>query len=291
MKKHVLILGSQGMLGHVINLRLRSLSDHFIVTDVARSADKLRPDIQMDITDFSSLKNLIYSTNPDIIINCVGILNFNAEINSCDAILVNSYLPHFLERTTKDKKTKVIHISTDCVFSGKKGSYTESDLKDSNDYYGRSKALGEINNAKDLTIRTSIVGPELQTNGIGLFQWFSKQSGSIHGFSKVFWNGVTTLELCRVIEACIEQNVTGLYHVVSNKIISKYELLHNFKTIFSNSQIKNIEINESYISDKSLTNTRFDLSFNVSSYEKMFADMKVWVNEHKELYPHYLHLL
>lgn len=291
MKKHVLILGSGGMLGHVVNIRLRSLNNHFSVTDVARNRYIVKPDIEMDITDFSALQQLYNRIKPDIIINCVGILNTNAENNPADAILVNSYLPHFLEKITANHNCRVIHISTDCVFSGKKGNYTEYDFMDADGYYGRSKALGEIQNSKDLTLRTSIVGPELHSNGIGLFQWFSTQAGIIQGYTDVFWTGVTTIELSNAIVSCIHENTVGLCHVVNGISLSKFDLLHFFKSVFSNSPVTVIEKNNTFHHDKSLLNTRTDLNYQVPSYKKMMLDMKSWITQYQHIYPHYKSIL
>lgn len=287
MKKHVLILGSSGMLGHVVNLRLRSFPGRFKVTDVARNHDLVKPDIVMDVTDFAALTKLYNKIKPDIIINCVGMLNKSAEENPSEAILTNSYLPHFLETMTKKSTCKILHISTDCVFSGIKGNYLEDDFMDADGYYGRSKALGEIRNEKDLTIRTSIVGPELHTNGIGLFQWFSTCSGRISGFTDVIWTGVTTVELSKAIIACINEDIAGLYHMVNGIRISKYDLLQNFKREFFKTSIIDIVPDNKYKCDKSLINTRTDFQYRLPDYQKMIADMKSWIIRYQQIYPHY----
>jgi len=279
------------MLGHVVNIRLRSMSDYFNVTDVARSSFIFEPDIEMDVTNFTAIQQLFYKIKPDVIINCVGILNNHAQNNPADAILVNSYLPHFLEKITVNHNCMVIHISTDCVFSGKKGNYSERDFMDADCYYGRSKALGEIQNSKDLTLRTSIVGPELHTKGIGLFQWFSKQAGVIPGYTDVFWTGVTTIELSNVIISCIFENIVGTYHVINGIRISKFDLLNIFKSVFSNSPVTDIEKNNNFHYDKSLVNTRTDLCYQIPSYEKMMIDMKSWIIQHQQIYPHYKSIL
>lgn len=291
MKKSILILGSSGMLGHVVNIHLRSLNNYFHVIDVARNSEIVKPDIEMDVTNFNALQQLYYRIKPDIIINCVGMLNKIAENNPADAILINSYLPHFLEKITTNHTCRVIHISTDCVFSGKKGYYSEYDSMDADSCYGRSKALGEIQNSKDLTLRTSIVGPELHSNGIGLFQWFSKQSGIIPGYTDVFWTGVTTIELSKVIVSCILQNTIGLCHVVNGVRISKFDLLHYLKSAFLNSPVTAIEKDNILNYDKSLINSRTDFSYQVPSYPKMMLDMSSWIKEYKQLYPHYKSML
>jgi len=171
-------------------------------------------------------------------------------------------------------------------FLERKGNYIETDLKDSTEFYGRTKALGEIDNKKDLTFRTSIVGPDMKYNGIGLFNWFMKQKSPINGFTKVFWSGVTTIVLAKAIEKAINSNLSGVYHLTNNQKISKFELLMLFNKYFRNNEI---EINEhdKIRLDKSLLNTRKDFSFDIPSYSEMVKEMKDWVISHKELYPHY----
>jgi len=291
LKKRVLILGSSGMLGHVINLHLRSLPQYFDVTDISRNNHLISPNIKLDVTDFNKLEEIYFNLRPDIVINCVGILNINAEKNPLSSILINSYLPHFLKKITSNCSCKVIHISTDCVFSGSKGNYSENDFRDADNFYGRTKALGEILDNKNLTIRTSVVGPEINTNGIGLFHWFSKQSGEIKGFTDVFWTGVTTLELSKSIVACLQNEITGLYHMVNTVKISKYELLLYLIAEFPKTSIKNLEKNSDFSYDKSLINSRNDLPYKVPSYEEMIKDMKLWIIKHPEIYPHYQNLI
>ena len=127
---------------------------------------------------------------------------------------------------------KLIHISTDCVFSGRQGMYADNDFRDADDIYGRSKALGEIFSDKDLTIRTSIIGPELKRYGEGLFHWFMSQRERVNGYTKVFWSGVTTLELAKAIEYSLDNDVTGLFQLSNGVRISKYDLLVLFNEIF-----------------------------------------------------------
>jgi len=278
-KLKVLLLGSAGMAGHVLKEELSRNITNIELVDIARSSQYTRPTIQMDVTNFIELENLIANSNFDYIINSVGILNKTAEDNPDRAILINSYLPHFLEKVTENHKTKIIHISTDCVFSGKKGAYVETDLRDGIGFYAQTKALGELINNKDLTIRTSIVGPDLNKTGIGLFNWFIKQNGSVNGYTKAFWSGVTTIQLAKSIKEIINLNIpiTGLMHLTNNDKISKYNLLILFKKIF---ELNNIDVEEShtYEVDKSLINTRNDYFINIPSYEQMIIEMKEWIN-------------
>lgn len=155
------------MLGHVVvnyfeekNYNVYNLSHRIKINEKTKL---------MDVTNFYEFDNYLKELNLDVIINCIGILNQAAEQNPDKAILLNSYLPRFLEKKYSDTKTKIIQISTDCVFSGKTGNYQEVSFKDGESIYARTKALGEIDNEKDLTIRTSIIGPDINEDGIGLF--------------------------------------------------------------------------------------------------------------------------
>lgn len=233
------------------------------------------------------MKSVVEEGGFDSIINAVGILNSNADENKSSAVLINSYLPHYLSSITANTKTKIIHMSTDCVFSGKDGGYSENSLRDGETFYDRSKALGEIeNNKKDLTFRNSIIGPDLNVEGIGLFNWFMKQEGQIYGFVKAIWTGVTTITLAKAIDKAIEENLSGLYNLVNNERINKFDLLNLFNK-HMRSDKKIILPSENLIIDKSLINNRTDFSFEVPSYEEMIVEMREWIESHKELYPHY----
>jgi len=291
MKKKILILGSAGMAGHVITLYLRELKDQYQVIDISRSENLIKPSLLLDVVNFDKLEELISSQRTDLIINCIGLLNQCAENCPDQAVLLNSYLPHFLEVKTKNSLCKVIHISTDCVFSGQKGKYTENELKDGKGFYAQSKALGEIMNDKDLTIRTSIIGPELKNNGIGLFHWFSEQNGTIKGYKQALWSGVTTIELAKAIVTFIEKDLTGIYHLTNNTSISKYDLLRLLKNEFPNSGVTDIIPDESYKVDKSLLNTRTDLNFTIPPYSKMIKEMKIWIENNYDKYPHYIKII
>ncbi len=287
MKQKIFILGSGGMAGHVISITLRQHADLFDVVDVARTKNAIGPDHLLDLSDTDALQQLIENEKPDIIINAAGILNQSAENFPDNAILINSYLPHFLERITANTKCRIIHISTDCVFSGKKGGYIEDDPKDGVGYYAQTKAMGELNNKKDLTIRTSIIGPDLNANGIGLFNWYAKQKGEIKGYTKAFWTGVTTIQLAESILYFIKEGRTGLYHLVNSEKVSKYELLRLFKDVFPEIGITEIDPYEEYNVDKSLVNTQADSSPEVPTYREMIISMKEWINSNSSLYPHY----
>lgn len=280
----LLVLGATGMAGHTISIYLKEAGHD--VTTLSRRTFEYCANIVGDITDFTFLERIIKDGNYDAVINAIGILNKNADDNKSFAVLLNSYLPHYLSDITRDLKTRIIHMSTDCVFSGQAGGYTETSFRDGETFYDRSKALGELENNKDLTFRNSIVGPDLNERGIGLFNWFMKQEGQINGFTKAIWTGVTTITLAKAMEKALEANLTGLYNLVNNESISKFDLLKIFNKHMKE-ESTSILPSDSVEVDKSLINTRSDFPFVVPSYEQMVIEMKEWIENHKELYPHY----
>ncbi|WP_071392696.1 SDR family oxidoreductase [Bacillus tuaregi] len=281
---NILVLGSTGMAGHIISIYLKEKGHN--VTAFSRRRFKYCDNIIGDVTDFSFLKGIIVKGNYDVVINAIGILNKDADINKSAAILLNGYLPHYLSEITRNMKTRVIHMSTDCVFSGKTGGYREDSIKDGETFYDRTKAIGELDNNKDLTFRNSIIGPDMNEEGIGLFNWFMQQEGEIEGFTKAKWTGVTTLTLVKAMEKALEENLTGLYNLVNNQVINKFELLNLFNKYMKNESIR-ILPSETIVVDKSLINNRKDFSFVVPSYDEMIIELKKWMENHKYLYPHY----
>lgn len=284
--KKILVLGASGMAGHTITLYFQK-QGYDVITMTQNSIGVLiNNNIVLDAFEREKLGGIVKSGNFDAIINCIGILNEFANDNPDKAVYLNSYLPHYLESLTKNTKTKVIQMSTDCVFSGKKGHYTEYDFKDGETFYDRTKALGELNNDKDLTFRNSIVGPDINEKGIGLFHWFMKQEGPIFGYTEAMWTGVTTLTLAKAMEKAIEENLSGIYNLVNNEPISKYDLLQLFNKYFKKGNTiiypkSDVKVN------KSLVRTRNDFSFQVPSYDLMIKEMLDWVIENKGLYPEY----
>lgn len=283
--KKILVVGAKGMAGHVVKSYLAS-QDEYEVWGVARGDYRDERLINLDVSNTDELNKLIIKHQFDVVINCIGILNKTAEDNPEIAVWYNSYFPHLLESWAKKTGFKLIHISTDCVFSGKEGGYTENSFKNGIGFYAQSKALGEVINSTDLTFRTSIIGPELKNEGIGLFHWFMNQNGIISGYKEAFWTGVTTIELAKAIDEAIKQDLKGLYHLVNNEKISKYDLLKLLNTIFKGSAIE-IKAQTDYRVDKSLINNRPDFKYQVPTYLKMLEEMHLWVKSHAEIYPNY----
>jgi dTDP-4-dehydrorhamnose reductase len=272
------------MAGHMITSYFESLNKYEIIDcDLVKFREKSH---EIDILDNTRTEEFIKFHNPNVIINCIGILIKGSEKKPDKAIYINSYFPHQLARIAKEIDAKLIHMSTDCVFSGKTGNYGENDYKDGIGVYAQSKSLGEIVNEKDLTFRMSIIGPEIRSDGTGLFDWFFNQKGSVFGFKNVYWTGITTLCLAKAMDKAIEQNLTGLYHLIPKSKISKFDMLQLFKKIWG----RNIDILPNYEQnqDKSLINNRKDFQFEIPDYEIMFQELHDWLqNQKSEVYRKY----
>ena len=281
----ILVLGCNGMAGHLISLYFKE-QGHEVVGFARSASHLLDKTIVGDASDMSLIKQTLDEGNFDAVINCIGLLNQFAENNKAIAVLLNGYLPHYLVEITKSMKTKIIHMSTDCVFAGNDGPYYEDSLPNGATFYDRSKAMGEINNDKDLTFRNSIVGPDIKESGIGLFNWFMKQNGEVGGYTGAIWTGVTTLTLAKAMEQALKENLTGLYNLVNNDSINKYDLLSLFNKYFRGGEI-NIIPNDKLQLDKSLRSKRDDFGFRVPSYEQQIKEMREWVDAHPSLYLHY----
>lgn len=270
----VLILGGKGMAGHMITKYFIEKKQYNVLYTSRDLNDK--ESLYLDVTNVNSVEKIIESEKPDIVINCIGILNDEARKNPLLALQVNSLLPHQLSTLTQRYNGKLIHISTDCVFLGTKGDYTEDDVPDGISEYARSKRWGEIISENHLTIRTSIIGPELNQEGIGLLLWFMKQDGEIKGYKNALWNGITTLELAKAIEQMIENKVTGLYHLCVQQSISKYDLLKLMREIFQKDSLK-ITPDYEIVLNRTIKNTRTDFHYLVPDYREMLTELKDWM--------------
>lgn len=279
-----LVLGAGGMAGHMISIYLAEKGHD--VTGFDKIATSLGKSIIGDAKDIYLVKKIITNGKYDSVINCIGILNQFADQNKELAIFLNSYFPHLLAEITKTMNTQIIHMSTDCVFSGKRGNYTETDFKDGESLYDRSKALGELDDNKNITMRNSVIGPDKNENGIGLLNWFLKQDGIVNGYSRVIWTGLTTLQLAKAMEYAAKIKANGLYNMVYKDPINKYDLLKLFNKYFKNNELF-IEPNAKLVSDKSLKRTRFEFDYLVPNYEEMVFELAEWIKLHKDLYPHY----
>lgn len=278
------VLGCNGMAGHMIALYLKEQGHSVLGFDLKQS--DYVASIAGDARDTESLRKIITEGNFDTVINCIGILNQFAEKDKALASFLNAYFPHFLAEVTKDSDTQVIHMSTDCVFSGKRGGYTEEDFRDGETFYDRSKSLGELEDDKNLTLRQSIVGPDINPKGIGLLNWFMKQNGEVNGFTKAMWTGQTTLQLAKTMEEAARVKAHGLINTVPETNISKYELLKLFNRHIRKDEIV-VNAVDGVNADKSLLRTRYEFDYRIPDYETMVRELAEWMRAHKELYPHY----
>lgn len=283
-KMKFLVLGATGMAGHTISLYLHEQGHD--VTAFSTSPFPYCKNINGDAMDKKLITSILQEGKFDVVINCIGILNQLCDIEPSKAIYLNSYLPHLIADTLRNTKSKLIQMSTDCVFSGKSGSYSESSFRDGETFYDRTKALGEVDDNRNLTFRNSIIGPDMKESGIGLFNWFMKQNGTIFGYNQAIWTGTTTLTLAKAMESAALENLTGIYNLVNNKSISKYELLRLFNKYMKADEIS-IVPSYSVNIDKSLITNRNDFKFKVPSYEQMVIEMRDWILSHKDLYSNY----
>ena len=247
------------MAGHVLLSRLRE--EGYTVYGTSRFADHYHePDIySFDASDDGSWFRFFDTFDDlDVVVNCIGVLTKAAEKNPSNATRINALLPNFLESYYKNSSVKVVQISTDCVFNGLRGEYTTDMWPNETHIYGRSKAFGEIINSKDLTIRTSIIGLELEdkpnsADNCGLLHWFlSRPRGSqISGYSECYWSGISTLELADAIVWYLNNPACGLHHVSRRSSISKFELLVLANEIFDRGII--IVKDSEKVIDKGLT--------------------------------------
>jgi len=259
-----LVLGASGMLGNAMMRILSEQSDWKVYGTIRSEGLKklFDPDIArnllsgVDVEQYDSLLQAFLQVRPDVVINCIGLIKkFMNEEDPLHAISVNAALPHRLAKLCAVSGARLIHMSTDCVFSGEKGNYSESDISDAKDLYGRSKFLGEVDYPHALTLRTSIIGRELQSAN-GLIGWFLSQEGSCLGFRRAIFSGFPTVVLAEIIRKFIIPNpdLHGLYHVAAQPI-SKYELLRLVADVYG----KSIEIiaDDSLVIDRSLNADRF----------------------------------
>jgi dTDP-4-dehydrorhamnose reductase len=264
--KKILILGGTGMLGHLL-LRYLSAYPEYVVYATARSLaglekkfpnnllERFRPD-SVNANYLDSIIRASASIRPDVVINCIGIIKqLPGASDPLTAITINAQLPHRISLIGCAAGARVIHISTDCVFNGKMGMYTENDRSNAEDLYGRTKFLGEVSYSHCVTLRTSIIGHELKGR-YGLIEWFLAQSQKVRGFRKAIYSGFPTIELASIIRNYVipSPQLSGVYHV-SSAPISKYDLLR----LVAEQYGKKIEIepDDDFVQNRSLDSTLF----------------------------------
>jgi dTDP-4-dehydrorhamnose reductase len=284
----IIVLGATGMLGYEF-FRMcvkRDMDVHAIVRNKEKLVDKFAKYVNRihtidDVKNIGALEKIITDVQPDYVINCVGIVKQShlAE-DYYESVSVNALLPHQLEKLGEKYNFCFLHVSTDCVFDGKKGHYKETDLPNAYDLYGKSKHLGEVGYGKGITIRTSIIGHEISEHTHGLVEWFMAQQGKVKGFTKAIFSGVTTLELSHIIlDVIIPGKLPpGIYQIASDPI-SKYDLIKLISKKY-NKQI-DIEPSEDLVIDRSLDGSNFEklTGYKVPSWEKQIEAMQEDFNE------------
>ena len=272
----MLIFGGNGMAGHMmVDFFTRQKGIEVFYT-TRNTQDK--KGLLIDTADSLLLEKTLELIRPDIIINAIGVLNHFADQDIVNAYHINGLLPHKLRFFADRIGARLIHISTDCVFEGTRGGYKESDKPDGTSTYALTKMLGEVNDPRHLTIRTSIIGPEIRSGGIGLLSWFMSQKGTVTGYRRVLWNGVTTLELAKAINVIMRSPLSGIVHLASPRALNKYELLLLLKDVWG---LESIDVvpRDRPVHDRTLLSTRLDMDYKVPDYLLMLKELELWMNE------------
>ncbi|MEY8388129.1 sugar nucleotide-binding protein [Oscillospiraceae bacterium 38-13] len=267
----ILVIGAGGMVGYTMFHYLHDLG--YCVTGITKT--KFFPNMLcMDATDEQAMRRLLEQEAFDAVINCAALLLKPSEERKSEAVRLNSWLPHFLDAYCVRKNTYLIQVSTDAVFSGQRENRMENSLCDADTFYGKSKLLGEVSNDHALTVRSGFWGVDVNSEGMGLLQWFLRQSGRVSGYSRAIFNGVSNLEFARFADAAIQNRWTGVYHLHASEPISKYEFLCLAKRVFS-SETEIVE-DTSVSIDRSLQSIRTDIPYKQRSYAQMMDEMKNW---------------
>ncbi len=264
MSRRIVILGGDGMLGHQLLQHFdqryevwATLRNNFNTYQAYKIFNRENSLYEIDADNYDQLEKVFKKIRPEVVINCIGIVKQRKEaIDAIESIKINALLPHQLCLLCKEYAARFIQISTDCVFSGEKGNYTESDVPDAEDLYGRTKLLGEVASPHAITLRTSIIGIELSRKQ-GLIEWFLSQRGTIQGYVHAIYSGFTTIELAQIIERLITQHVelSGIWHVSSDPI-NKYQLLCSLSDKLNRNDIE-IKMDNKFRCDRSLDGSRF----------------------------------
>ena len=278
----LLILGGSGMLGHQLWRGLHAKHDIWVtlrrpVADFAAHNlfDEAKAIQADDITDNESLGRALGQAKPEAVINCVGLIKQRDEATD-EALTsrVNAEFPHHLAKRCGEAGARLIHFSTDCVFSGTKGNYTEADPPDATDLYGQSKHLGEVADAYCVTLRTSVIGHEIDTK-LALLEWFLSQRGqAVNGYTKAIYSGFTTVEMARIVDRILTQHtaLSGVWHVASAPI-SKFDLLKLCQIKLGWEGV--IEPDDEFVCDRSLNADRFNAAtgYSPASWEAMISEL------------------
>ncbi|MBR6055414.1 MAG: sugar nucleotide-binding protein [Bacteroidales bacterium] len=279
----VFVIGCNGLIGHVIALYFKERG-HVVSGYDPELADFV-PQYRGSYYSGSQIEAAIKEFKPDAIINCTAVVNQTAEDNKAEAAYINTYFPHLLEGLTAQTGIVVVHRSTDCIFSGAKGQYVLEDTPDATSFYARTKAVGELDNNKDITIRVSLIGPALKDDDGSLLNWYLKQQGSVNGYMNAIWTGLTTLEYAKTVENLLNQNAHGVFQAAPDSPVSKFQLISLFEKYFPAGR-SIVPVNNKRV-DKSLVPFWGNYHIKIKDYEPQIIEMKEWIESHPDLYPAY----
>jgi len=273
----IAIIGATGMVGHVLfhELRRRNMD----VIGIGRRIIE-KDIINFDLyTDCDQVKHLLQNSKFDVIINCSAILINESNINKLQAVYINSFFPHLLVDLFRNTNTKVVHLSTGGVFSGNDDFYFEENSLSPQTYYGITKAAGEFNNSKDLIIRSDLWGPDNKKDGTGLFNWFLNQNGIVTAYTNVFFNGISNIELARIVLDLANYN--GIVHIGTNKKCSKYDFLKKTRNVFN---LENITLDKNNTIQKNVYLRSKKLLPYVNDFDSMIENVYQYMMNYKDYY-------
>lgn len=276
----IILIGAGGMLGYVTYQYLSSQGHQ--VAGVTRTR-KLPGMTCLDVTDQRGTEAFLKKTPCDAIVNCAALLVKASEENKSAAVKLNAWFPHWLAEYCARHGIYLIQVSTDGVFSGETGGYDEDAPSDADSFYGKSKFLGEVSDGA-LTVRSGFWGPDVNPNGLGLFNWFMRQTGPVLGYSKAIFNGVSSLEFAQFVNQAIKKRWTGIFHLCAAEPISKYDFLLLQKEIFDR-QVS-IYPNDSVCVNRRLNNSRADILYKEKTFAQMMEELWPWL-QGRDDFSHY----
>lgn len=290
----ILILGGDGMLGHQllrswqsrheVRVTLKLPLPHYSIYGLFGAGNSISG---VDARRIESVERALDQHAPHAVVNTIGIVKQRAaSLEAIPSIEVNALFPHRLALACERRGVRLIHMSTDCVFSGRKGGYGESDVPDPVDLYGRTKLLGELSEPQCVTLRTSIIGRELSRK-MSLIEWYLSQKGAIRGFDRAIYSGFTTSEMARVIEhvLCRHADLSGLWHVASTPI-SKFDLLSRLNNLLGRDHDVAVERDTSFVCDRSLDGGAFAqrTGYRAPSWDAMLGELRQQIQQESQLY-------
>lgn len=276
----ILVIDGHALAGGMIFQYLSERTQHELFF-TSQEKERRPNSLYLDAKDPVMVEKLVEVIRPHIIINSIGLINDLARQQEIDAYRINGLLPQQLADLADRQKSRLIHLSTDSVFLGDRGFYEERHVPDGNTVYAKTRSLGEVRRAPHLTIRTSLLGPDPDCSCCGLLSWFLRQRGTVKGFVRVPWNGITTLELAKFVHDVIDRPkvMSGIVHLASEEKINKYELLELLRTIFHKEDVV-IQPDDAIALNRTLKSTREDLDYVIPRHHQMLSELYQWMASH-----------